>query len=204
LVLTPRSEADILAVARLVQAGTARIPLVDAEIIDICQGGVGYRVFVDTICYMNQTQGALVGNTTHGYFLVLSESIDNPYTGKRPFRVNAGSVHAYCYQPEDYTEYLSELCIGDPVLVVSNDGSTLSTRCGRAKIEKRPMLLIKAQHEDTVISIYLQNASTVHLCSEGDPVPVTRLAVGDRVKAYIRGVEGRHCGMAVDEDIVEK
>jgi 3-dehydroquinate synthase II len=204
VVLTPRSEVDIREVARLVQAGSACIPLVDAEIIDIRQGGVGYRVFVDTICYMDQTQGTLVGNTTHGYFLVLSESIDNPYTGKRPFRVNAGSVHAYLYQPDDHTEYLSELVIGDPVLVVSNDGSTLATRCGRAKIEKRPMLLIKAQHRDTVISIYLQNAGTVHLCSNGTPVPVTRLAVGDRVKAYIRGVEGRHCGMAVDEDIVEK
>jgi 3-dehydroquinate synthase class II len=66
------------------------------------------------------------------------------------------------------------------------------------------MLLIKARHQDTEISIYLQNASTVHLCCDGNPVPVTRLAVGDRIKAYIRGVEGRHCGMAVDEDIVEK
>jgi len=204
VVLVPRSEDDIWKVARLVQAGTASIPLVDAEIIDIRQGGVGHRVFVDTICYMDQTQGTLVGNTTHGYFLVLSESIDNPYTGKRPFRVNAGSVHAYLYQPNDRTEYLSELAIGDPVLVVRNDGSTVSTRCGRAKIEKRPMLLIKAKHKDTIISIYLQNAGTVHLCCNDKPVPVTRLAVGDSIKAYIRGVEGRHCGMAVDEEIIEK
>jgi 3-dehydroquinate synthase II len=204
VVLVPRSENDIWEVARLVQTGTASIPLVDAEITDIRQGGVGYRVFVDTICYMDQTQGTLVGNTTHGYFLVLSESIDNPYTGKRPFRVNAGSVHAYLYQPNDHTEYLSELVIGDPVLVVSNDGSTVSTRCGRAKIEKRPMLLIKAKHQDTIISIYLQNAGTVHLCCNGKPKPVTRLAVGDSIKAYIRGVEGRHCGMAVDEEIIEK
>lgn len=204
VVLVPRSENDIWEVARLVQTGTASIPLVDAEITDIRQGGVGYRVFVDTICYMDQTQGTLVGNTTHGYFLVLSESIDNPYTGKRPFRVNAGSVHAYLYQPNDHTEYLSELVIGDPVLVVSNDGSTVSTRCGRAKIEKRPMLLIKAKHQDTIISIYLQNAGTVHLCCNGKPKPVTRLAVGDSIKAYIRGVEGRHCGIAVDEEIIEK
>jgi 3-dehydroquinate synthase II len=204
VVLTPRSEADIWAVARLVQAGTASIPLVDAEITDIRQGGVGYRVFVDTISYMDQTQGTLVGNTTHGYFLVLSESIDNPYTGTRPFRVNAGSVHAYLYQPDDHTEYLSELTIGDPVLIVGNDGSTVASRCGRAKIEKRPMLLIKARYQDTVISIYLQNAATVHLCCNGTPKPVTGLAVGDRVKAYIRGVEGRHCGMAVDEEIIEK
>jgi hypothetical protein len=83
IVLKPRSEADIWEVARLLQAAAASIPLVDAEIIDIRQGGVGYRVFVDTICYMDQTQGALVGNTTHGYFLVLSGSIDNPYTGKK-------------------------------------------------------------------------------------------------------------------------
>ena len=204
VVLKPRSEADIWEVARIVQADAASIPLVDAEIIDIRQGGVGYRVFVDTICYMDQTQGALVGNTTHGYFLVLSESIDNPYTGKRPFRVNAGGVHAYLYQPQDRTEYLSELATGDPVLVVSDDGSTITTRCGRAKIEKRPMLLIKAKYQDTVISIYLQNAGTVHLSCNGKPKPVSRLAVGDSVKAYIRGVEGRHCGMAVDEEIIEK
>jgi 3-dehydroquinate synthase class II len=66
------------------------------------------------------------------------------------------------------------------------------------------MLLIKARYKDTVISIYLQNAATVHLCCNGTPKPVTGLAVGDHVKAYIRGVEGRHCGMAVDEEIIEK
>lgn len=105
---------------------------------------------------------------------------------------------------DDHTEYLSELAIGDPVPVVRNDGSTVPARCGRAKIEKRPMLLIKAKHKDTIISIYLQNAGTVHLCCNGKPKPVTRLAVGDSKKAYIRGVEGRHCGMAVDEEIIEK
>jgi 3-dehydroquinate synthase class II len=34
--------------------------------------------------------------------------------------------------------------------------------------------------------------------------PATGLAAGDRVKAYIRGARGRHCGVAVDEDIIEK
>ena len=48
---------------------------------------------------MGLCEGILVGNTASGFFLVHSESIDNPYVASRPFRGNAGAVHAYTLAP---------------------------------------------------------------------------------------------------------
>jgi len=40
---------------------------------------------------------------------VHSESVENPYVEPRPFRVNAGAVHAYIMMPNGKTKYLDEL-----------------------------------------------------------------------------------------------
>lgn len=56
------------------------------------------------------------------------------YIGSRPFRVNAGPVHAYLQAPDERTSYLSELKTGSPVLVVGANGKTRSAVVGRCKV----------------------------------------------------------------------
>ena len=63
------------------------------------QAGLGDRACVDTCSQMEQGQGMLVGNSSGGLFLVHAESVENPYVAPRPFRVNAGPVHAYIRVP---------------------------------------------------------------------------------------------------------
>ncbi len=70
---------------------------------------MGDRVCLDTVSNMVPGEGMLVGNAGSGFFLVHSESLENPYVAARPFRVNAGAVHAYLYLPEGKTKYLSEV-----------------------------------------------------------------------------------------------
>ena len=89
---------------------------------------MGDRVCVDTCTQMEPGQGMLVGNTTEGFLLVHSESIENPYVAARPFRVNAGAVHAYALCPGGRTRYLSELKAGDEVA----DRGPRRPRAGRA------------------------------------------------------------------------
>lgn len=203
-VLSPQSESDIKEVVHALRGHEPDVDLVDGEVTGVETAGVGFRAFVDTTCLMSNDQGMLIGNTTHGYFLVLSESFENPYTGKRPFRVNAGGLHAYTLKPGDLTQYLSELVIGEPVLIVDTGGSSEASRVGRVKIERRPLLLVRACYEQTHISHYFQNASTVHVLANGKPTPVTQLRIGDRVRMCVRGLEGRHYGMKIDETVVEK
>ena len=70
---------------------------------------MGDRVCVDTCTNMGPGEGMLVGNSSGGLFLVHAESLENPYVAPRPFRVNAGPVHAYIRVPGGKTKYLGEL-----------------------------------------------------------------------------------------------
>ena len=67
---------------------------------------MGDRVCVDTCTVMGTGEGCLVGNSSQALFLVHAESIENPYVSPRPFRVNAGPVHAYIMAPGGKTRYL--------------------------------------------------------------------------------------------------
>ncbi len=146
----------------------------------------------------------LVGNTAAGFFLVHSESIDNPYVASRPFRVNAGAVHAYILTPGGKTKYLADLKAGDEVMLVNNEGRTQTAYLGRNKIERRPMLLIEAQAEGQPISLVLQNAETIRLMDpQGKAISVTNLKPGDKVLAHIEK-SGRHFGMKVEESLIER
>ena len=57
----------------------------------------------------------LVGNSSSGLFLIHAETIESGYVAARPFRVNAGPVHAYVYLPEGATKYLSDRIDVTPV-----------------------------------------------------------------------------------------
>ncbi|HOV51394.1 MAG TPA: 3-dehydroquinate synthase II, partial [Methanothrix sp.] len=165
--------------------------------------GMGDRVCVDTASMMIPGEGMLIGSQAKGFFLVHSESEDSPYVAARPFRVNAGAVHAYIRVGEK-TRYLSELKSGDEVTIVSKDGEARSAIVGRAKIEKRPMILIEAEAKGERISTLLQNAETIKLVSpQGRPVSVTELKEGDEVLVHLEK-SARHFGMKIEESIVEK
>ncbi len=175
-----------------------------AEITAIKPVGMGDRVCVDTCTEMTPGQGMLVGNASSALFLVHAESIDNPYVAARPFRVNAGAVHAYTRVPGGRTRYLSELAAGDPVLITDFKGNSVTAIVGRLKIEKRPLMLVKAAIGEKEITTILQNAETIRLTSpDGEPVSVVNLKPGDRVLVAMEE-SGRHFGMKINETITEK
>jgi 3-dehydroquinate synthase II len=205
VVLNTTDINEIKKTAEIIQGITEKIPLVVATITTTKQLGMGDRSCLDTITQMSLGEGMLVGNTATGFFLVHSESIENPYVASRPFRVNAGAVHAYILTAGGKTKYLADLKTGDEVLLVDSQGKTKVAYLGRNKIEKRPMMLIEAEGPDKIgISLVVQNAETIRLVDpKGNAVSVTDLKPGDKVLAHIEKA-GRHFGMKVDETLIEK
>lgn len=180
------------------------ISLVTARIQSIKPVGMGDRVCIDTCTNMSPGEGILVGNSSSALFLVHSESLSNPYVATRPFRVNAGPVHAYTRVPGDKTRYLSELQSGDDVLIVDYQGRATVGVIGRLKIEKRPLMLITAELEKETVTTILQNAETIRLTqTDGKAISVIHLSKGDEVLALIE-TAGRHFGHKIEETIVEK
>ncbi len=175
-----------------------------ADILSVQQVGMGDRVCVDTCSLMTAGQGMLVGNSSSGLFLIHAESVSNPYVSPRPFRVNAGPVHAYTRVPGGKTRYLSELCAGDPVQIVDHEGHTTTAVVGRLKIEKRPLMLITATVNDRMLTTLVQNAETIRLTRpNGEPVSVVHLTPEDQVLVAMEQ-GGRHFGYAIQETITEK
>jgi 3-dehydroquinate synthase II len=181
-----------------------RIALQTAEVIKVKPVGMGDRVCVDTCTSMGMGQGMLVGNSSNALFLIHSESISNPYVSPRPFRVNAGPVHSYTRVPGGKTRYLSELSAGDPVLIVDFKGDTTTGIVGRLKIEKRPLMLVKAVAGGKEMTTIVQNAETIRLTDpEGKALSVVNLSPGDKILVAME--EGaRHFGMKIEETITEK
>lgn len=178
--------------------------LEEAEIVRVEPAGLGHRVCVDTMTMMKRGQGMLVGNSSAFTFLVHAETENNEYVASRPFRVNAGAVHAYIRLPGDRTTYLSEVRAGTEMLVVDADGSTSVATAGRVKVEVRPMLLVEAKTGDKIGAVFLQNAETIRLTApDGTPISVVALKPGDKVLCRTDEA-GRHFGMRIKEDIQEK
>ncbi|XP_040972738.1 3-dehydroquinate synthase homolog isoform X2 [Gossypium hirsutum] len=174
--------------------------------------GMGDRVCVDLCSLMRPGEGLLVGSFARGLFLVHSECLESSYIASRPFRVNAGPVHAYVATPGGKTSYLSELKAGKEVIVVDQTGKMRTAIVGRVKIETRPFILVEAKidaNDQTVYSILLQTAETVALVCphEGNRtqktvIPVTSLKAGDEVLLRLQG-GARHTGIEIKEFIVE-
>ena len=179
------------------------LELVDAKVTAIEPTEMGDRVCVDTATLMEHGEGMLVGSMSNGLFLVHAEVAESPYVASRPFRVNAGAVHAYIRVPGGGTKYLSELEAGDEVLVVNEEGKTREALVGRSKIEKRPMFLVEVEYEGERYRTLLQNAETIKLVTPDGPVAVTELEEGDEVRLYVEE-GGRHFGTKVEESVVEK
>ncbi|MBN1323535.1 MAG: 3-dehydroquinate synthase II [Methanotrichaceae archaeon] len=179
-----------------------RLKLSTGSILEVKPVGMGDRVCVDTCSLMTTGEGMLVGSQSRAFFLIQSESEESPYVAARPFRVNAGAVHAYVRVGKK-TRYLSELKGGDEVTLVNGGGESRTAIVGRVKIEKRPMMLVTAEVEGQNVSTLLQNAETIKLVGEDGSISITDLKPGDRVKLYLEG-GGRHFGMSIDESIIER
>jgi 3-dehydroquinate synthase II len=204
VVLNTTDINEIKKTAEILHGVSERISLVAATITATKQLGMGDRSCLDTCTQMTLGEGMLVGNTASGFFLVHSESIDNPYVASRPFRVNAGAVHAYILTPGAKTKYLADLKTGDEVMLVDCEGRTQTAYLGRNKIERRPMLLIEAEAEGQPVSLVLQNAETIRLMDpQGKATSITNLKPGDKVLAHIEK-SGRHFGMKVEETLIER
>ena len=190
----------------MVYLGSSNFELVKAQIIDIKEVGDGERVCVDTASMLHRGEGMLIGSRSNFLFLVHNESVGSSFTSPRPFRVNAGAVHCYTISPDGTTKYLSELETGAEVLVINAHGKARRATVGRSKIERRPMLMIKAQVGNEVGGIIAQDAETIRFVKpDGHLVSVTHLKKGDTVLVHAKGATGRHFGMEVaDEYILEK
>ncbi|ADJ16247.1 3-dehydroquinate synthase II [Halalkalicoccus jeotgali] len=175
-----------------------------ATVTEIAQTGSADRVCVDTGSLMEHDEGMLVGSMSRGLFFVHAETAESPYVASRPFRVNAGAVHAYVRTPDGGTKYLSELESGDEVQLVNTDGQTREAIVGRVKIESRPMFRVEAETEsgDRVATL-LQNAETIKVRTREGRKAITELEAGDEVLLYYETV-ARHFGEAVEERIIEK
>ena len=175
-----------------------------ATITEIEQTGSADRVCIDTGSLLDDDEGMLVGSLARGLFFVHAETAESPYVDSRPFRVNAGAVHAYVRGPDGGTNYLSELSSGDEVQVVDTAGNTREALVGRSKIEQRPMFRLQAETEDgDRIETLLQNAETIKVQTPGGRRAVTDLEAGDELLVYYEDT-ARHFGEAVEESIIEK
>jgi len=174
-----------------------------AEVTEIEQTSAADRVCIDTGSLMDDDQGMLVGSLSRGLFFVHAETADSPYVASRPFRVNAGAVHAYVRTPGGETKYLSELSSGDGIQVVDTDGVTREAVVGRSKIERRPMFRIQADVDGDRIETLLQNAETIKIHTREGRTAVTNLEAGDELLVYYEDT-ARHFGEAVEESIIEK
>jgi len=203
--LRPRDTNEIKRFSKLIEEMNAqKIKLDYATVRKVEPVGSGDRVCVDTCSMMEEGEGMLVGSYSRGLFLVHGETVENPYVATRPFRVNAGPVHAYILCPGNRTKYLSELKAGDKVLIVNKDGRAREAVVGRVKIERRPLILVEAEYKGDILRTILQNAETIRLVGEdGKPISVVDLKEGDKVLVKF-DENARHFGMAIEETIIEK
>lgn len=205
LVLATDDPALVKQIAPLLQSDEETIELEPATITNIQDAGMGDRVCADTTSLLDPNEGLLVGSQSNLFALVASEATEAGYVAARPFRVNAGAVHAYVLAPHNETHYLSEVNAGTPLLAVHENGDARRVVAGRAKIERRPMLLVTIQTQDqNEGTLVLQNAETIRLITpENGPKSIAELEPGDTVLAHRGHDTGRHFGAPINETMHE-
>ncbi len=204
VVLNHSDPQKVRQIIRQLKAENERFELWPARVKSIEPLGLGDRVCVDTCSSMVPGEGMLVGNSSQALFLVHAESVENPFVNPRPFRVNAGPVHAYIRLANGQTKYLSEVRAGDQVLVVNFEGKSYPAVVGRAKVERRPLVLVEAEENGQRISAILQNAETIRLTQPGGKaISLVDLKEGSEVLVYREGA-ARHFGVRIDETICER
>ncbi len=198
------------------QRGEVRIDAIDEtakgelelsflEVVEVSEGGVGDRVCVDLTSLLDPEEGMIVGSSSKSMVLVHGETVESEFVPTRPFRVNAGASHSYIMMADGTTSYLSELKMGDEVLVVNGNEESRSCVVGRVKIEKRPFILFRWKNEnDNEAGVLLQQAETVRLISESHGlVSVTELVPGMKLLGW-NGGAGRHVGQTISAEVDER
>lgn len=187
------------------QAAPEGAYLEEAVVTELSDAGPGDRVCIDTTSLFGPGEGLLVGSTARSFCLVHAETLESEYVAARPFRVNAGAVHAYVLLESGRTQYLSEVQAGARVQAVHADGSTRILTVGRAKVERRPHTLLRWRcddgHEGHMV---LQTAETIRLVTpEHEAISITDLEAGARILVH-REQSARHFGMPVEEQLTER
>lgn len=204
VVLRTDDPGEVRKAVDIVHGVLPKLQMESAKVIETRILGMGDRVCIDTCTQMTPGQGMLIGNASDAFFLVQSESEDNPYVAARPFRVNAGPVHAYALGPDGKTSYLSELETGQEVMLINHKGVTQIANIGRCKVERRPLVLVVAEVGGKRISTILQNAETIRLVQPGGKsVSVASLQEGAELLVH-REKGARHFGMKIEETLEEK
>lgn len=182
-----------------------KIPLETVKITKIQQVGMCDRSAIDTGNLLEPGRGMLIGNNSNAFFLVHNENVASKYVASRPFRVNAGAIHAYILLPEEKTKYLCELSAGEEILTINEKWEPMVAILGRNKIEVRPMLEIEAESKDKKkVTLLMQNAETIRLTTpEWKPISITHMKEWQEVLAHFR-MWGRHFWEAIEETIQEK
>lgn len=178
-------------------------PLTTARVIEVRDAGPGDRVCIDTTSALADGEGLLVGSRASGFALLHAETEESEYVRARPFRINAGALHNYVLAPGGKTRYLSELAAGAEVLAVACDGAERTLHVGRAKIERRPHLLVRWQGAAGVGHVIVQNAETIRFVGPAGAQSVTALVAGDEILVH-EATGARHFGMPIDERLVER
>ena len=174
------------------------------------EAGVGDRYCLDFLSLFSVGEGLLVGSSADAMFLVHSETVPSTFVPTRPFRVNAGSPHAYIMMADGNTRYMAELTAGDELMAVDHEGNGRSVVLGRLKIEQRPMLKIvgkkhtKTHQNANTCHVFMQQAETVRLITgDSTAVSVTALEEDQPVLGW-EGHAARHVGRPVKGGVEER
>jgi 3-amino-4-hydroxybenzoic acid synthase len=196
-------EATALRAAAFGTSG--EITLVELEVTATTHLGMGERACVDTCTYFGKDEGILVGSTSKGMVLCVSETHPLPYMPTRPFRVNAGAIHSYTVAAQGRTHYLSELHAGSTVLAVDVKGRTRPVSVGRVKIESRPLISVDAVAPNgQTVNLILQDDWHVRVLGPGGAVlNSTELRPGDTILGHLPTAD-RHVGYPINEFCLEQ
>lgn len=200
--LAPPSPSKLKGFEAVASRGLPKLELSTAVVTRVSPVATGDRVCIDTCSLLRVGEGMLVGSQSACLFLICSESMESEYVASRPFRVNAGAVHAYVLTSSGKTRYLSEVRGGDELMAVDASGECRSVAVGRCKIERRPLLLLEVKAKERRFSTILQNAETIRLCTPSGPVSISDVKVGQEVLVRLEE-GGRHFGHAISETITE-
>ena len=174
------------------------------RIIQVKEGGVGDRICVDLTSMLDLGEGMIVGSSSNSMVLVHGETVESEFVPTRPFRVNAGAAHTYILMADGGTKYLSELKMGDQVMVSNSEGKSRTATVGRVKIERRPFILFKWRDENhNEAGALLQQAETVRLVTESGLISITDLSPDMKIIGWSGGA-GRHLGIEITADVTEK
>ena len=203
--LIAKSQRGEVTIDAIDETAKGELELSFLEVVEVTEGGVGDRVCVDLTSLLDPEEGMIVGSSSKSMVLVHGETVESEFVPTRPFRVNAGASHSYILMADGTTSYLSELKMGDEVLVVNGNEESRSCVVGRVKIEKRPFILFRWKNEnDNEAGVLLQQAETVRLISESHGlVSVTELVPGMKLLGW-NGGAGRHVGQTISAEVDER